>query len=265
MSALAPTLQAFFTDRLLTQRQASPRTVAAYRDTLRLLLRFAQHRTGRPPSRLDLADLDADLVVALLTHLEHDGRNGVRTRNARLAAIHSLFRFAALRHPEHAELIARVLDIPTKRYDRALVCFLTPAEVDALLAAPDRSTWLGRRDHALLALAVQTGLRVSELTSLTAADLRHVLGKLELPEGEDDHRRVLAVLAHLAGSQGLTRRRSRRTHGHDRPGQGGRSRPDRPAGQPVTPASRSMAASSSSCSRGEVSASDNRAGRAPAV
>jgi site-specific recombinase XerD len=179
MSALAPTLQAFFTDRLLTQRQASPRTVAAYRDTLRLLLRFAQHRTGRPPCRLDLADLDADLVVAFLTHLEHDRRNGVRTRNARLAAIHSLFRFAALRHPEHAELIARVLDIPTKRYDRALVCFLTPAEVDALLAAPDRSTWLGRRDHALLALAVQTGLRVSELTSLTNADLhlddgRHV-------------------------------------------------------------------------------------------
>jgi site-specific recombinase XerD len=171
MSALAPTLQAFFTDRLLTQRQASPRTVAAYRDTLRLLLRFAQHRTGRPPCRLDLADLDADLVVAFLTHLEHDRRNGVRTRNARLAAIHSLFRFAALRHPEHVELIARVLDIPTKRYDRALVCFLTPAEVDALLAAPDRSTWLGRRDHALLALAVQTGLRVSELTSLTAADL----------------------------------------------------------------------------------------------
>src|SRR6059036_1721376 len=126
MSALAPTLQAFFTDRLLTQHQASPRTVAAYRDTLRLLLRFAQHRTGRPPCRLDLADLDADLVVAFLTHLEHDRRNGVRTRNARLAAIHSLFRFAALRHPEHAELIARVLDIPTKRYDRALVCFLTP-------------------------------------------------------------------------------------------------------------------------------------------
>jgi len=170
MSALAPTLQAFFTDRLLTQRQASPRTVAAYRDTLRLLLRFAQHRTGRPPCRLDLADLDADLVVAFLTHLEHGRGNSVRTRNARLAAIHSLFRFAALHHPEHAEMIARVLDIPTNRYARALACFLTPAEVDALLAAPDRSTWLGRRDHALLALAVQTGLRVSELTSLTAAD-----------------------------------------------------------------------------------------------
>ena len=171
MSALAPTLEAFFTDRLLTQRQVSPRTVAAYRDTLRLLLGFAQQRTGTPPCRLDLADLDADLIAAFLTHLERDRRNGVRTRNARLAGIHSLFRYAALRHPEHAESIARVLAIPAKRYDRTLVCFLSPAEVDALLAAPDRSTWLGRRDHALLVLAVQTGLRVSELTALTIAGL----------------------------------------------------------------------------------------------
>jgi site-specific recombinase XerD len=171
MSLLAPTLQAFFTDRLLTQRQASPRTVTAYRDTLRLLLGFAQQRTGTAPCRLDLADLNAELIAAFLTHLEHDRRNSARTRNARLAAIHSLFRFAALRHPEHAELIARVLAIPAKRHDRALINFLVPAEVDALLAVPDRSTWLGRRDHALLVLAVQTGLRVSELTSLTAADL----------------------------------------------------------------------------------------------
>jgi integrase/recombinase XerD len=171
MSLLAPTLQAFFTDRLLTQRQASPRTVAAYRDTLRLLLGFAQQRTGTAPCRLDLADLDAELVAAFLTHLERERGNGARTRNARLAAIHSLFRFAALRHPEHAELIQRVLAIPAKRYDHALVCFLTAAEVDALLAAPDRSSWRGRRDHALLVLAIQTGLRVSELTSLTATDL----------------------------------------------------------------------------------------------
>ena len=171
MSLLAPTLQAFFTDRLLTQRQASPRTVAAYRDTLRLVLGFAQQRTGTPPCRLDIADLDAELVAAFLTHLEHHRGNSVRTRNARLAAIHSLFRFAALHHPERADQIARVLAIPVKRYDRALVCFLTPVEVDALLAAPDRSTWRGRRDHALLVLAIQTGLRVSELTSLTTADL----------------------------------------------------------------------------------------------
>jgi site-specific recombinase XerD len=171
MSALAPTLQAFFTDRLIAQRQASPRTVAAYRDTLRLLLGFAQQRTGTPPSRLDLADIDADLIAAFLSHLERDRRNGVRTRNARLAAIHSLFRYSALRHPEHAELIAKVLAIPAKRYDRTLVSFLTPPEVDALLAAPDRTTWLGRRDHALLVLAIQTGLRVSELTGLTVVDV----------------------------------------------------------------------------------------------
>src|SRR5438132_8336980 len=138
MSALAPTLQAFFTDRLIAQRQVSPRTVAAYRDTLRLLLGFTQQRTGTPPCRLDLADLDADLVAAFLAYLEHDRRNGVHTRNARLAAIHSLFRYAALRHPEHAELIARVLAIPAKRYDRTLVSFLTPPEADALLPAPDR-------------------------------------------------------------------------------------------------------------------------------
>jgi len=171
MSLLAPTLQAFFTDRLLTQRQASPRTVAAYRDTMRLLLGFAQQRTGTPPCRLDIADLDAELVAAFLTHLEHHRGNGVRTRNARLAAIHSLFRFAALHHPEHADQIARVLAIPAKRYDRALVCFLTPAEVDALLAAPDRSTRLGRRDHALLVLAIQTGLRVTEVTHLSCGDV----------------------------------------------------------------------------------------------
>jgi site-specific recombinase XerD len=171
VTLLAPTLQAFFTDRLLTQRQASPRTVAAYRDTLRLLLDFAQQRTATQPCRLDLAELNAELITAFLTHLEHDRGNSVRTRNARLAAIHSLFRFAALHHPEHAELIARVLAIPAKRYHRALVHFLTPAEVDALLAAPDRSTWLGRRDHALLVLAIQSGLRVSELTSLTIANL----------------------------------------------------------------------------------------------
>ena len=171
MSALAPTLEAFFTDRLLTQRQVSPRTVAAYRDTLRLLLGFAQQRTGTPPCRLDLADLDADLVAAFLTHLERDRRNGVRTRNARLAGIHSLFRYAALRHPEHAESIAPVLALPAKRYDRTLVCFLSPAEVDALLAAPDRSTC---SDAAITPCwsAVQTGLRVSELTALTIADLR---------------------------------------------------------------------------------------------
>ena len=171
MSALAPTLQAFFTERLIRQRHASGHTIAAYRDTLRLLLGYAAERTGRAPSALDIADLDAPLIGGFLDHLERERGNGVRTRNARLAAIHSLFRFAALAHPEHADSIARVLAIPPKRFDRALISYLSEPEVDALLACCDRATWTGRRDHALLLLAVQTGLRISELTGLTCADL----------------------------------------------------------------------------------------------
>jgi len=171
VNALAPTLQAFFTDRLITQRHASEHTIAAYRDTWRLLLGYASDRTGVPPWQLEIADLDAPLIAAFLDHLETGRGNSVRTRNARLAAIHSLFRFAALTHPEHAETIARVLAIPPKRFDKALISYLTEDEIDALLAACDPATWTGRRDHALLLLAVQTGLRVSELTGLTRADL----------------------------------------------------------------------------------------------
>jgi Phage integrase, N-terminal SAM-like domain len=168
MSALAPTLQAFFTDRLIRQRHASVHTVAAYRDTMRLLLGYAATRTGLPPSQLDLADLDAPLIAKFLDHLERERGNSVRTRNARLAAIHSLFRFAALDHPEHAESNARVPAIPPKRFDRALISYLTEPEVDALLGCCDPATWTGRRDHALLLLAVQTGLRISELTGSPA-------------------------------------------------------------------------------------------------
>lgn len=171
MATLAPTLQAFFTDRLTRQRSASPHTVAAYRDTMRLLLIFAQRRLSKQPSALDIADLDAALIADFLDHLQTERGNTVRTRNARLAAIHSLFKFAALRHPDHAALIQRVLAIPPKRFDKVLITYLRPSEVDALLAAPDRTTWAGRRDHALLLLAVQTGLRVSELVNLTRADL----------------------------------------------------------------------------------------------
>jgi integrase/recombinase XerD len=184
VTALAPTLQAFFTERLLAQRGASPNTIAAYRDTFRLLLAFAASRVGRPPSALDIADLDAPLVGAFLEHLEHDRHNGVRTRNNRLAAIHSLFGYAALRHPEHAASIQRVLAIPTRRFERNLVTYLTDDEVDALVAACDRTTWTGRRDHALIVLAVQTGLRISELAALTVADVTlgtgahvHTVGK----------------------------------------------------------------------------------------
>jgi site-specific recombinase XerD len=171
VSTLAPTLQAFFTDRLAHQRGASAHTVAAYRDTLKLLLSFAEQRTAKTPSRLDLADLDAELIGAFLDHLEHTRGNSARTRNARLAAVHSLFRFAALAHPQDAAVIQRVLAIPPKRVKHTLVSYLTDIEVDALLAAPDLSTWTGRRDHALLAVDIQTGLRLSELTALTPADL----------------------------------------------------------------------------------------------
>ncbi len=171
MTALAPTLEAFFTGRLINEKGASAHTIAAYRDTFRLLLAYAQQRTGTPPSKLEIEDLDAPLIAAFLDHLEHDRGNSARTRNTRLAAIHSMFRFAALKHPEHAALIARVLAVPTKRYDRTIISHLTSDEVDALLAAPDRSRWIGRRDHALLTVAVQTGLRVTELTSLRCQDV----------------------------------------------------------------------------------------------
>ena len=172
MTALAPTLQAFFTERLARQKNASPHTVAAYRDALRMLVQFAARRIGTAPARLQIEDVDAQLVGAFLDHLEHDRGNSARSRNTRLAAIHSLFGFAALRHPEHAALIARVLAIPPKRCDRAVVSFLNDEEIDALLTAPDTSRWIGRRDHTLLLVAVQTGLRVSELTTLCCGDVQ---------------------------------------------------------------------------------------------
>lgn len=171
MSTLAPTLQSFFTDRLAQQRQASSHTIGSYRDAVKLLLVFAQQRTGKSPSEVDIADLDAPLIGAFLEHLETERGNSVRTRNTRLAAIHSLFRYAALRHPEDAAVIQRVLAIPPKRFDRAVIAYLTEEEITALLAAPDRSTWTGRRDHALLTLACQTGLRASELIHLTVGDV----------------------------------------------------------------------------------------------
>jgi len=171
MTALAPTLQAFFTERLIRQRQASPHTLAAYRDTLRLLLVFASERRGIEPSKLDISELDAPLIGAFLDHLEKQRKNSARTRNARLAAVGSLFRYAALRHPEHAAVIERVLAIPRKRFDRKLVTFLIEPELEALLNGPNRMTWTGRRDHTLLTLAAQTGLRASELISLRVSDV----------------------------------------------------------------------------------------------
>lgn len=171
MTALAPTLQAFFTDRLARQRQVSPATVAAYRDTFRLLLRFVADRTGKTPSALGIEDLDAPVITAFLDHLEAERHNSARTRNARLAAIRSLFHYASVRHPEHASVIARVLAIPQKRFDKAIVSYLTDTEAAALLDAPNPDRWEGRRDRALLAVAVQTGLRVTELCDLNCGDL----------------------------------------------------------------------------------------------
>jgi site-specific recombinase XerD len=171
MTALAPTLQSFFTSYLIGQRAASAHTISAYRDTFRLLLTYARQRTGIAPNRLDIADLDADLVAGFLTMLETDRANSARTRNARLAAIHSMFAHAALRHPEHAESIARVLAIPAKNTHQTGITYLTDIEVDALLATPDRSTWTGRRDHVLILTMITTGLRVSEITAVTRADV----------------------------------------------------------------------------------------------
>jgi integrase/recombinase XerD len=195
MSALAPTLQAFFTERLIGQRNASPHTIAAYRDTLRLLLDFASRRLHRQPSQLDIGDLDASLIAAFLAHLETERGNSVRTRNARLAAIHSLYRYAQHRHPEHAQDIQRVLAIPPKRADRALVTFLDQQEIEALLAAPDHSTWTGRRDHALLLLAIQTGLRASELNGLDCGDLHLATGAHVNCEGKGRKQRITPLTA----------------------------------------------------------------------
>jgi len=171
VSAVAPTLQGFFTDRLLRQRQASPRTVTAYRDSLRLLVTWVHDTKKIPPHRLDWADLDATTITGFLDHLEHDRQNSARTRNLRLTAIRSLFAYASLQHPEHAESIRRVLAIPPKQFDRPEICFLTQPQLAVLLAAPDPARWEGRRDRALLALCAQAGLRVAELIGLNNSDV----------------------------------------------------------------------------------------------
>jgi site-specific recombinase XerD len=167
-------LEHFFTQRLMQQRQASPHTISSYRDTFRQFLKFAEQRLHSPPSRLSLEQIDAPLIVAFLDDLEKHHRLGIRSRNLRLTAIHSFFRYVAFEAPAHSAQIQRVLAIPSKRFTRTLVPFLTRPEVDALLAAPDRRVWSGRRDHAFLLVAVQTGLRLSEMTGLKRENL--VLG-----------------------------------------------------------------------------------------
>jgi integrase/recombinase XerD len=212
MSALAPTLEAFFMTRLAKQRQASRRTLETYRDAFCLLLHYAQACTGKAPQELDIADLDAELIGGFLEHLEVQRANSVATRNARLTAIRSFYRFAAYRHPEHAALIGRVLAIPIKRCESTLISFLNDAEIKALLAAPDRGSREGRRDYCLLLVAVQTGLRLSELTGLRCGDVKLAppaqvtcLGKgrkrRETPLGSDAVRVLHAWLRERDGTQ----------------------------------------------------------------
>ena len=159
-------LEAFFTDRLISQRRASPHTVASYRDTFRLLLQFIQKDLGKAPASLAMGDLSVTLIGAFLDNLEKGRANAARSRNVRLTAIRSFFHYAALECPEHSGQIQRVLAIPAKRHSRRIVDFLTSTEIDALVAVPDQTTWLGRRDRTLLLVALQTGLRLSEMTGL---------------------------------------------------------------------------------------------------
>jgi site-specific recombinase XerD len=169
-------LEAFFTDRLMRQRQASPHTIASYRDTFRLLLEFGSLHLKKAPSALSLDDLDAPLIGTFLDHLEKTRGISARTRNVRLAAIHSFFKYVAFHEPAHSALIQRVLAIPSKRFAMSVIEFLSRAEIDALVAAPDQQTWIGRRDRALLLLAAQSGLRVSELVGLRRQDVALGIG-----------------------------------------------------------------------------------------
>lgn len=168
---LSSLLQRFFTDRLCTQMEASQNTIAGYRDTFRLLLRFASQLRGKAPTKLQVEDLDAVLVGDFLVHVETVRRNSARSRNTRLAAIRSFFRYVAMNEPAYALHCQRILTMPSKRHVRRTVDFLDRTEMDALLAAPDRSSWIGRRDHAILMVALQTGMRVSELINLRRRDI----------------------------------------------------------------------------------------------
>ena len=193
---LAPLLESFFVDRLIRQQHVSSHTIRGYRDTFRLLLGYAEQTVGKQPSQLDLTDLDATFIAGFLTWLETDRGNTTRTRNMRMAGIRSMFRYASYREPAHAALIQRVLAIPDKKMHRPVLTFLSPAEIDALLAAPDRTTWIGRRDHALLALALQTGLRVSELCGLRCHDLTFGVGAHARCTGKGRKERCTPLTGH---------------------------------------------------------------------
>lgn len=203
MTLIAPTLQGWFTRRLIAEQQLSAHTISAYRDTIRQLARYASERHNTPPSLLDFDELDATVIAEFLTSLEVDRGVAVSTRNARLAAIRSFFTYASFHHPEHAETLARVLAIPTKRAPTPLVTFLTPAEIDALVTAPDPGIWIGRRDRCLLTVGIQTGLRVSELIGLQPADLTFGPGGYLRCQGKGRKQRAVPLNTHT--QQALTR------------------------------------------------------------
>jgi integrase/recombinase XerD len=169
--SLATYLQRFFTERLATQLRASPNTVASYRDTFRLLLKYAVGHLGRAPTELQMVDIDADLVGTFLNDIEKTRGNSARSRNTRLAAIRSFFKYVAVNEPQLLRHCQRVLAMPSKRHEKRTIDFLSRIEIEAVIAAPDLSIWHGRRDRALLALALQTGLRVSELINLSGGDV----------------------------------------------------------------------------------------------
>jgi integrase/recombinase XerD len=200
MSDLSPLIQGYFTRRLALEQGAGPDTIASYRDTIRLLVRYVWQQTGKPPARQSLTDLDAGMISAFLDYLETSRGNSITTRNTRLAVIHSLFRYAALSRVDQGALIQRVLGIPFKLSDRADLCYLTADEITALLSAPDPGSWHGRRDHALLALGCQAGLRVSELTGLTVADVRLGTGPHVRCHGKGRKNRAVPLSAHTRQS-----------------------------------------------------------------
>jgi len=171
MSFLSPTLQHFFTTYLVGQRGASAHTVAAYRDTWKMLLTHVHTQRGIPPADIELRDLNAETITGFLQHLQDVRGNSVQTRNARLAAIHAFFSYSSYHHPEQLDLIARVLAIRTKKATRTVLTYLADDEVEALLAAPDQATRTGQRDYTIVATLITTGLRVGELTALRHQDI----------------------------------------------------------------------------------------------
>lgn len=211
MNALATSLQTYFTTFAHTQRDLSANTISSYRDTWRMLLKYLNETLGTPVEALDLDDLTATNVTAFLDHLQHERGNNAKTRNTRLTAIRSVLARALPDHPEHAATITHVLAIPPRRTTRPVIEFLTPVETQALLDAPDQQTWTGRRDHALLVMAVQTGLRISEICSLTYEDIHLGAGPHIACTGKGRRQRITPLTKTTVGTMRnyLAERRSR--------------------------------------------------------